>query len=282
MQQPQSNQTNQTSNAIHLEDTKNSLLPDKHIHYKPRRAIYLLPNAFTMAALFCGLYAIVLSIHNNYQQAAWFIFYAMILDGLDGRVARLTHTQSAFGEQFDSLSDVIAFGVAPSLLVYQYTLNQFGKLGLAVCFIFCAAGAMRLARFNANIGVVTSKSYFQGLPIPAAAANIAIVMLCINAIDALPIVLTEKTKAYALMVLMLYLAFAMVSNLPFYSGKKLSFGHVPFKFLVIVLALFALITIEPMLSLLAICLVYALSGLVWGMYCKLSGKGNPVFRKDLI
>ena len=137
-----------------------------------RQGIYLLPNLFTLAALFAGFYAVVQAMNNRFEHAAVAIFVAMILDGLDGRVARMTHTQSEFGAEFDSLSDMVSFGVAPSLVAYVWALKDFGKLGWIVAFIYCAGAALRLARFNTNVGTV-DKRWFQGLPSPAAASLVA-------------------------------------------------------------------------------------------------------------
>ena len=134
-----------------------------------RRGIYLLPNLFTTAALFSGFYAIVQAMNNRFEIAAIAIFVAMVLDGLDGRVARLTHTQSEFGAQYDSLSDMVSFGAAPALVMYEWALKDLGKLGWIAAFVYCAGAALRLARFNTNIDVV-DKRYFQGLPSPMAAA----------------------------------------------------------------------------------------------------------------
>ena len=137
-----------------------------------KRGIYLLPNLFTTGALFAGFYAIVQAMNEQFEHSAVAIFIAMVLDGLDGRVARLTHTQSEFGAEYDSLSDMVSFGVAPALVVYEWALKGMGKWGWFAAFIYCAATALRLARFNTNIDVV-DKRYFQGLPSPAAAALIA-------------------------------------------------------------------------------------------------------------
>src|SRR4030065_112729 len=137
-----------------------------------RRGIYLLPNLFTTGALFAGFYAIVQAMNNRFEFAAVAIFIAMVLDGLDGRVARLTRTQSEFGAEYDSLSDMVSFGVAPALVMYEWAFRGLGKWGWFAAFIYCAATALRLARFNTNIEVV-DKSYFQGLPSPAAAALVA-------------------------------------------------------------------------------------------------------------
>src|SRR3954463_14171077 len=132
-----------------------------------RRGIYLLPNLFTTAALFAGFYAIVQAMNNNLEQSAVAIFVAMVLDGLDGRVARLTRTQSAFGAEYDSLSDMVSFGAAPGLVIYEWALKGMDKLGWVAAFVYCACAALRLARFNTNLGVI-DKRFFQGLPSPAA------------------------------------------------------------------------------------------------------------------
>jgi CDP-diacylglycerol--serine O-phosphatidyltransferase len=137
-----------------------------------RRGIYLLPNLFTTAALFAGFYAIVQAMNTRFDQAAVAIFIAMVLDGLDGRVARLTHTQSEFGAEYDSLSDMVSFGAAPALVMYEWALKSMGRIGWIAAFVYCAGAALRLARFNTNIAVV-DKHYFQGLPSPAAAALVA-------------------------------------------------------------------------------------------------------------
>ena len=139
---------------------------------KRRRGIYLLPNLFTTSALFAGFYAIVAAINARYEPAAIAVFVAMILDGMDGRIARMTKTESDFGVQYDSLSDMVSFGLAPALVVYQWSLHGLGKLGWLAAFVFAAAAALRLARFNAQAGSA-DKRYFQGLPCPAAAAVIA-------------------------------------------------------------------------------------------------------------
>src|ERR1043165_5626609 len=135
-----------------------------------RRGIYWLPNMFTLMALFSGFYAIVQAMSDHYEQAAIAIFVAMVLDGLDGRVARLTHTQSAFGAEYDSLSDMVSFGVAPALVLYVWALQPLNKLGWIAAFIYCSCAALRLARFNTKLGDEVDKRYFQGLPSPAAAA----------------------------------------------------------------------------------------------------------------
>src|SRR5512137_6663 len=147
-------------------------LPRRGLGGLRRRGIYLLPNLFTTAALFFGFFAIVQAMNSHFEQAAIAIFVAMVLDGLDGRVARLTHTTSEFGAQYDSLSDMVSFGVAPALVMYEWALKDMGKLGWIAAFVYCVGAALRLARFNTNIDVV-DKRYFQGLPSPMAAALLA-------------------------------------------------------------------------------------------------------------
>jgi CDP-diacylglycerol--serine O-phosphatidyltransferase len=222
-----------------------------------KRGIYLLPNLFTTGALFAGFYAIVQAMNNEFLFASVAIFIAMILDGLDGRVARLTHTQSEFGAEYDSLSDMVSFGVAPSLVVYEWALKGLGKWGWFAAFIYCCATALRLARFNTNIDVI-DKRYFQGLPSPAAAALVAgfvWVMLDygIKGVDV-------RWYAAALTV---FAGLSMVSNLPFYSFKDLNMRKsVPFVVIFLIALFFILISSYPPGVLFGLFLVYALSGYV--------------------
>ena len=234
---------------------------DQFNHRKPlnlrRRGIYLLPNLFTTGALFAGFYAIVQAMNSRFEFAAVAIFIAMVLDGLDGRVARLTHTQSEFGAEYDSLSDMVSFGVAPSLVVYEWALKGLGKWGWFAAFIYCAATALRLARFNTNIDVV-DKHYFQGLPSPAAAALIAGFVWVMHDYE----VSGESVHWYAA-ALAVFAGLSMVSNLPFYSFKDFNMRKsVPF--LVIFLAALFLIFISsyPPGVLFGIFLCYSLSGYV--------------------
>jgi CDP-diacylglycerol--serine O-phosphatidyltransferase len=232
--------------------------------YKPRRpmtlrkrGIYLLPNLFTTGALFAGFYAIVQAMNGQFEQSAIAIFIAMILDGLDGRVARLTHTQSEFGAEYDSLSDMVSFGVAPSLVVYEWALKGLGKWGWFAAFIYCTAAALRLARFNTNIDIV-DKRYFQGLPSPAAAALIAgfvWVMLDLG-------ITGESVRWYAAS-LAVFAGLSMVSNLPFYSFKDFNMRKsVPFLVIFLIAIFFLLISSYPPGVLFGIFMLYALSGFV--------------------
>ena len=222
-----------------------------------RRGIYLLPNLFTTAALFAGFYAIVQAMNSNFEYAAVAIFIAMVLDGLDGRVARLTHTQSEFGAEYDSLSDMVSFGVAPSVLMYEWAFRDLGKWGWFAAFIYCAGTALRLARFNTNIEVV-DKRYFQGLPSPAAAALIAgfvWVMLDNNFSG-------QELRWYAV-ALTVFAGLSMVSNLRFYSFKSFNMRKsVPFIVIFLLALFFILISSYPPGVLFLLFLGYALSGFV--------------------
>src|SRR5512141_464857 len=182
-----------------------------------RRSIYLLPNLFTTAALFAGFYAIVQAMNGKFEYAAVAVFIAMVLDGLDGRVARLTHTQSEFGAEYDSLSDMVSCGVAPSILMYEWAFRDLGKWGWFAAFIYCTGAALRLARFNTNIDVV-DKRYFQGLPSPAAAALVA---GFVWVFDDLGI----DRELWLNVIAWLFTMFAgitMVTNVPFYSFKEIN------------------------------------------------------------
>jgi CDP-diacylglycerol--serine O-phosphatidyltransferase len=208
---------------------------------------------------------------------------AMILDGLDGRVARMTRTQSSFGEQFDSLSDMVSFGVAPAILAYEYGLKHLGKWGWLISFIYCAGAALRLARFNTNIGVI-NKSFFQGIPSPAAAANIAgFIWLVMDKHEVLEFLHRWGINpTWLLCGITLYIGLAMVSNIPFYSGKTIGFADkVPFSVVVLFLIIFVAVAIEPSVLLFAIFATYALSGFFVLIYYKIMGKGNPVKKQEL-
>ncbi|MGC2165460.1 MAG: CDP-diacylglycerol--serine O-phosphatidyltransferase [Gallionella sp.] len=220
-----------------------------------RRGIYLLPNLFTTGALFAGFYAIVQAMNNRFEFAAVAIFIAMVMDGLDGRVARLTHTQSEFGAEFDSLSDMVSFGVAPALVIYEWALIGLGKWGWFAAFIYCAATALRLARFNTNIDVI-DKRYFQGLPSPAAAALIAGFVWVMLDYD----ISGGAVRWYAA-VLAVFAGFSMVSNLPFYSFKDFNVRKsVPFVAIFMAALFLIFISSYPPGVLFGLFLCYALSG----------------------
>jgi CDP-diacylglycerol---serine O-phosphatidyltransferase len=234
-----------------------------------RRSIYLLPNAFTTAALFCGFYAIVMAMNLRFEQAAIAIFGAMVLDGIDGRVARLTNTQSEFGAQYDSLSDMVSFGAAPALVIYEWSLRGLGKMGWMAAFVYCAGAALRLARFNTNIGVV-DKRYFQGLPSPAAAALVAgLVWL----MDDLRYAGTDLS--WLAWVVTVYAGLTMVTNVPFYSFKDINFRKsVPFIAIFLIVLAFVAVSSDPPKVLFGMFVCYGLSG--YGVYFWRLFKGKPV------
>ena len=259
------------------------------VQRKLRKGIYVLPNLFTLAALFGGFYAIVMAMNGQFDLATTGIFAAMVLDSLDGRVARMTHTQSAFGEQMDSLSDMVSFGAAPALIAYEWALRPLGRWGWIAAFVYCACAALRLARFNVNVGVV-DKRYFQGLPSPAAAALVAgfiwltsamlvahrevpLFRALISVFGGLPI--ERGDLSWILFVVTLFAGLTMVTNVPYYSFKD--FGgrrSVPFVVLVVLALLIAIVSIEPATMLFVLFVGYALSGYV--IYFWRRAKGHPV------
>jgi len=229
-----------------------------------RRGIFLLPNLFTTAALFAGFYAIVQAMNGRFDQSAIAIFVAMVLDSLDGRVARLTKTQSAFGAEYDSLSDMVSFGAAPALIVYEWALRGMGKLGWIAAFVYVAGAALRLARFNTMLEVA-DKRYFQGLPSPAAAALVAgfVWIADDNAIDPESI----RWVAWAVTV---FAGLTMVSNLKYYSFKTINLRRsVPFLAIFLIVLFFVLVSYQPPIVLFAGFVVYALAGYVWSAWLAL-------------
>lgn len=234
-------------------------LPSNDKANKPNRGIYLLPNAFTTANLFAGFYAVVQAMNGQFEMAAIAIFLAMVFDGMDGRVARLTNTQSAFGEQYDSMADIISFGVAPAIVMYVWALQDLGRWGWLAAFIFVVGAALRLARFNTNIAVV-DKRFFQGLPSPAAAALIAgFVWLAVDN----KLQIDDGPMAWSAFVLTVYAGVAMVSNAPFYSGKSFALGRsVPFWVMLLFVLLFVFVSSDPPIVLFGLFVVYSLSGWV--------------------
>jgi CDP-diacylglycerol--serine O-phosphatidyltransferase len=237
--------------------------------HRRHRGIYLLPNAFTTAALFCGFYAIVMAMNLRFGNASIAIFVAMVLDSLDGRVARMTNTQSEFGAQYDSLSDMVSFGAAPALVIYEWSLRGMGKLGWLAAFVYCVGGALRLARFNTNIAVV-DKRYFQGLPSPAAAAMVAGFVWVMDDLR-----FAGADLNWISWVITLYAGITMVSNVPFYSFKDVNFRK-PMPFiasLVVVVALVA-ISSDPSSVLFGLFVLYGISGYV--VYGWRRIKGKPV------
>ena len=235
---------------------------------KLRRGIFLLPNLFTTGALFAGFYAIIAAMKGQYDTAAMAIFLAMLLDGLDGRVARLTNTQSEFGAEFDSLSDMVSFGVAPALILYQWTLIDLaeisplmGKIGWLAAFIYTTCTALRLARFNTQIGVA-DKRYFQGLACPAGAAvSMGAVWVC-ETYD-----ISGSEVIYPALILTLVVGMLMVSKFSYYSFKDLDMRKkVPFVAVLVVMLVFVFLSIEPPTVLFAASFLYMLSGPVISLF----------------
>lgn len=224
---------------------------------KRRKGIYVLPNLFTLAALFGGFYAIVMAINGRFDLAAVGIFCAMVLDSLDGRVARMTNTQSAFGEQMDSLSDMVSFGAAPALISYVWALKGLGRWGWFAAFVYCACAALRLARFNVNTAVV-DKRFFQGLPSPAAAALVAGFIWLATDLG-----MSGPGLAWPMFFVSLYAGLTMVTNVPFYSFKDVSMKRsVPFAVIVLIALGIAVINIDPPTVMFSVFVMYGLSGYV--------------------
>ncbi|MGC1181925.1 CDP-diacylglycerol--serine O-phosphatidyltransferase [Legionella sp.] len=219
--------------------------------------IYLLPNLFTTASLFAAFYSLVASMKGQFEVAVIAIFIGMIADGLDGRIARLTNTQTEFGAQYDSLSDMVTFGVAPSLLIYTLTLSQLGKVGWLIAFVYTAAVALRLARFNTQLELI-DKRYFQGLPCPPSAAVLAsFAWLCYQN-DWHNMFVSVATAMLSLVASVL-----MVSNFRYYSFKEIDFkGKVPFLYVLVMIVLFVAIAANPSWVIFIGFSVYALSGLI--------------------
>ena len=252
------------------EDGEHALAP------RPRRkGIYVLPNAVTLAALFAGFYSIVMAMNGRFEAASLGIFCAAILDSLDGRIARMTNSQSAFGEQMDSLCDMVNFGAAPALIVYEWALKDLGRAGWIPAFAYIAAAALRLARFNVNIGVV-DKRYFQGLPSPAAAA---LVMGLIWVMDDAGFKQAWKIDwlAWTAFGFTLFAGLSMVTNAPFYSFKVVGGKRsVPFAVIVAIALGFAVINLDPPRVLFALFCAYGLSGYVVYAWRKFKGRPTSV------
>lgn len=221
-----------------------------------RKGVYLLPNLITAGSLFGGFYAIIASLDGNFEHAAIAILISAVLDGLDGRIARLTGSSSKFGVEFDSLSDLVAFGLAPGVLIFTWALRPFGRYGWLAAFLYVVCGALRLARFNVQITTIESKR-FNGLPIPAAAALVCTTVLMFFHMGHGE----EMTKHITVLLLVYILAFFMISNIKFYSFKELNLSQrTPFRLLVGVIFLLIVIAAQPIVMLFILSLGYAISG----------------------
>ena len=238
---------------------------------KRRKGIYVLPNLFTLAALFGGFYAIVMAINGRFDLAAVGVFCALVLDSLDGRVARMTNTQSAFGEQMDSLSDMVSFGAAPAIISYVWALQGLGRWGWIAAFVYCACAALRLARFNVNTAVV-DKRYFQGLPSPAAAALVAGFIWVATDLG-----IKGTSVAWPTFALALYAGLSMVTNVPFYSFKDVHMKKsVPFVVIVLIALGIAVINIDPPIVMFSLFIAYGVSGYLIYAWRKAKGQQTSV------
>ena len=245
----------------------------KKIHIVRTHGIYVLPNLFTTASLVCAFLAIIRAMNGVFDTAAVLIVLSMVFDGMDGRVARLTHTQSEFGVQFDSIADMTAFGVAPAVTVYQFLLHDMGGIGCMGAFVFCLCAGVRLARFNCNVGVV-DKRFFQGLPSPAAAALAGFVWL--TAQGRMPTFILENPVPYAF-VITLYAGLTMVCNAPFFSGKSAAcLKTKPFWFALVLSVIFIVVSESPAFAVFILFCLYALSGYVYQAWLFYTDKPNPV------
>lgn len=223
-----------------------------------KKGIYVLPNLFTTASLFAGFYSIVASIQEKYFVAAIAILVSLVFDGLDGRIARFTNTTSKFGAEYDSLADLIAFGVAPSLLAYIWVMSSDGKMGWMAGFLFVACGALRLARYNIQIGIIESK-VFNGLPIPAAASVIATTVIFFDFIG-----IEGKYHNSYLTYSVILLSLLMVSSIKYYSFKDMKlYARMPFTLFLIVVGVLLFIYYKPEIMAFVIMVGYAISGPIW-------------------
>jgi len=237
-----------------------------------RRGIYLLPNMLTLGALFSGFYAIIAGMSGNFNEAGWAIMIAGILDGLDGRIARLTNTQSAFGAQFDSLSDMVSFGVAPALIMFSWAFAPLGRLGWAASFIYMSCAALRLARFNVQLATV-DKRFFVGLQSPLAAGVITF-LPWVGYKYGLEV---TSLVAYLCAILTVFIGFLMISNYSYSSFKELQFkGTVPYMVFVLVVIMLVVVAQNPHEVLLTMAVAYALSGPIMWLYKKQSAQATPL------
>jgi CDP-diacylglycerol--serine O-phosphatidyltransferase len=226
-----------------------------------KKGIYVLPNLFTTANLFCGFYSAIASMKGMYEIAAITILIAVVLDSLDGRIARMTHTTSRFGGEYDSLCDLVTFGVAPSLMVYNWSLLAYGKWGWLGAFLFCVCGALRLARFNVQIGVIDSR-VFNGLPIPGAAAAASTGVLLFYYLGG-----EGRFSNLSVMIAVIALSLFMVSSIKYYSFKDLNFfSRKPFMSFVLIVLILVIVVAEPQIMMFTFAFGYSLSGPAWAIY----------------
>jgi CDP-diacylglycerol--serine O-phosphatidyltransferase len=220
-----------------------------------KRGIYILPSLFTTLSLFCGFYAIIAVIDGNFESAAIAIIISFFLDGIDGKIARVTQSTSHFGAEYDSLADLVAFGIAPGVLIFSWGLVPFGRVGWLAAFLYASCGALRLARFNIQKGRLDHR-YFVGLPIPSAAIFIATFILLVASLGEI-----EASRYLSILVMVFVLSFLMVSNIPYKSFKELDlYKKRPFQFLVAMILLMVVIVAHPKIMLFSLSFVYVVSG----------------------
>ena len=267
-----------TTNGDNQEEDALSLLPfDEHEEFFSvggkrvrRRGVFLLPNLLTLGALFAGFYAVIAGMAGNFNEAGWAILVAGICDGLDGRIARLTNTQSAFGAEFDSLSDMVSFGVAPALIIFTWALEPLGQVGWAASFFYMSCAALRLARFNVQLGTV-DKRFFVGLASPLAAALVTFVPWVAYKYG----VVVTPWISYLAVILTIFAGVMMISNYKYFSFKELHFkGTVPYMVFIFTVVLLAVIAQNPHEVLLGMCVFYALSGPVGWFYRRIRRAGK--------
>jgi len=225
-----------------------------------KKGVYLLPNLLTTASLYCGFYSVIASMKGNFSIAAALILIAFVLDSLDGRIARITNTMSRFGTEYDSLSDLVSFGVAPSLLAYTWALASYGKWGWMAAFLFVVCGALRLARFNTQINIIESK-IFNGLPIPGAAVVVATGVLLFYYLGG-----AGKFNNLSVLITLVTLSLLMISNIKYYSFKDLNFfSRKPFMSFVLIILILIIVAAEPQIMIFTFSLGYSLSGPAWAL-----------------
>ncbi|MCI4625841.1 MAG: CDP-diacylglycerol--serine O-phosphatidyltransferase [Candidatus Magnetoovum sp. WYHC-5] len=252
-----------------------------------KRGVYLLPNGLTLGGMFFGFYSIIASINGSYTVAAWSILIATVFDGLDGWVARLTNTSTRFGIELDSLSDLVAFGVAPAVMVFNWAFAPFGRVGWVVAFLYVSCGALRLARYNVQM-VSTEKKYFTGMPIPGAAMVLCSVVIFYHNTWQVP-----PGKSVLLLILTVVLAALMISTLRFHGFKELDLTkRKPFVLLVLLVIFVMLVVVHPPYMIFGFAMIYLTWGIIENMYTfyrrkrrdnnlpPLSGGGNDEFNKD--
>jgi CDP-diacylglycerol--serine O-phosphatidyltransferase len=222
-----------------------------------RKGIYVLPNTLTLCGMFMGFFSVLASLKGNYIHASWAIIVATVFDGLDGWVARLTHSTTRFGIELDSLSDLVAFGVAPAVMLYKWALWPFGRIGWAAAFLFMACGALRLARYNVQMGSTESKS-FTGMPIPGAAMIVATLVIFYHQISEV-----MPGRNYLILLLTVLLSVFMVSTLRYHGAKEIDFSkRKPFWILVIIVVVFTIIIVHPPIALFMFAMIYLIGGII--------------------